>query len=243
MESTDMPLDPESLDEAALGALKKTKRLKKLGSARGIETLFRNIYRVHVEVSAMADNKANFLISVNSVILVLAAAHGKEVVTDEWLLIPAAIVIGSCIGSMVYAVLVARPRVTCAQKEDKDKPECFENPNLLFFGGFTKVQKKLYVEEMTELVLNGEKIYPSMMSDIYDMGKVLKRKFERLQTAYGFLLYGPRRYLSLSHDADDSEDDRERGVLVRNRLQSARFPFPRKTRAEDKIDRNSSFHE
>jgi hypothetical protein len=29
-----------------------------------------------------------------------------------------------------------------------------------------------------------------MAADIYDMGKVLERKFERLQTAYGYLLYG-----------------------------------------------------
>lgn len=191
MEPTDPANDPQFFEEATPGELKKAKKMKKLGSARGIETLFRNIYRVHVEVSAMADNKANFLISVNSIILILAAAHGKEVVSDEWLLIPAAIVIGSCIGSMVYAVLVARPRITCAQKEDRNNPECLKQvPNLLFFGGFTKATKELYVEEMTELVLNGERIYPSMMSDIYDMGKVLKRKFERLQTAYGFLLYG-----------------------------------------------------
>lgn len=191
MEPEDIhPLDPESLDEETLGKLKKTKRLKKLGSARGIETLFRNIYRVHVEVSAMADNKANFLISVNSIILILAAAHAQEIVTDELLLIPAAIIIGSCIGSMVYAVLVARPRVTCGQKEDEKDQECLKNPSYLFFGGFTKMPKEYYIEGMTELVLNGEKIYPSMMSDIYDMGKVLERKFQRLQTAYGFLLYG-----------------------------------------------------
>ncbi|MEM7602796.1 MAG: Pycsar system effector family protein [Verrucomicrobiota bacterium] len=164
--------------------------MRKLGSNRGVETLFRNVYRVHVEVSAMADNKANFLISVNSIILILAAAHGKEVVTDELLLIPAAIVIGSCIGSMVYAVLVARPRVTCAQKEDERNPDCRKNPNFLFFGGFTKIDKDDYIEGMTEMVVSPETIYPSMMADVYDMGMVLKRKFERLQTAYGFLLYG-----------------------------------------------------
>lgn len=142
----------------------------------------------------MADNKPNFLISVNSIILIFTAAHGKEVVADELLLIPAAIVIGSCIGScigsMVYAVLVARPRITCAQREDKQNRDCLENPGFLFFGGFTKMQKSRYIDGMTEIVENEEKIYPSMMSDIYDMGLVMKRKFERLQTAYGFLLYG-----------------------------------------------------
>lgn len=189
MEPDDPTRTPVPSGETDTGK-KKARKQKKLGSSRGIETLFRNIYRVHVEVSAMADNKANFLISVNSIILILAAAHGKEVVTDELLLIPAAIVIGSCIGSMVYAVLVARPRITCAQKEDRENRDCLENPSLLFFGGFTKIGKDQYIEGMTDIIENGAKIYPSMMSDIYDMGLVMKRKFERLQTAYGFLLYG-----------------------------------------------------
>ncbi|MDF1824685.1 MAG: DUF5706 domain-containing protein [Verrucomicrobiales bacterium] len=191
MEPTDPPTDPDAFNKTGSGQPKKAKKMKKLGSSRGIETLFRNIYRVHVEVSAMADNKANFLISVNSIILILSAAHGKEVVSDEWLIIPAAIIIGSCIGSMIYAVLVARPRITCAKKPENETAPCLaQAPSLLFFGGFTRLPKDLYVEKMTELVINSEKIYPSMMSDIYDMGKVLNRKFERLQTAYGFLLYG-----------------------------------------------------
>ncbi|MEM1440717.1 MAG: Pycsar system effector family protein [Verrucomicrobiota bacterium] len=189
-EPSDSPLDPESPSPEVLEKLKKAKKMKKLGSNRGIETLFRNIYRVHVEVSAMADNKANFLISVNSIILILAAAHGKEVVTDEILLLPAALIIGSCIGSMVYAVLVARPRVTSDHSDARDQPDGKSETNFLFFGGFTKMQRDEYVEGMTDLVTNPESIYPSMMADIYDMGSVLNRKFRRLQTAYGFLLFG-----------------------------------------------------
>ena len=164
--------------------------MKKLGSNRGVETMFRNACRVHVELSAIADSKANFLISVNSIILILAAAHGKEVVTDKLLLFPAVIVIGSCVGSMVYAAIVARPRVTRVREKGERKLNDEEDPNLLFFGGFTKIQKEEYVESMGDLILRPEAIYPTMAADIYDMGKVLERKFERLQTAYGYLLYG-----------------------------------------------------
>ncbi|HQW29620.1 MAG TPA: hypothetical protein PK529_10575, partial [Verrucomicrobiales bacterium] len=46
---------------------KRAMKEKSPGMSKGVETLFKNIYRVHVEVSAMADNKANFLISVNSI--------------------------------------------------------------------------------------------------------------------------------------------------------------------------------
>ena len=84
--------------------------IRKLGTKRGVETIFRNAYRVHIEVSALADAKANFLISVNSIILILIAAHGQKYITHKGLLLPVGIVIATCICSMIFAVLVARPR-------------------------------------------------------------------------------------------------------------------------------------
>jgi len=186
-ESGELPLTDQAADQLSDKKKDKKKKEKKPKTSRGVETLFRNIYRVHVEVSAMADNKANFLISVNSIILVLAAAHAKEVVTDRLLLIPAAIVIFSCIGSMVFAVLVARPRVTGDMPSETVEKMA---PNLLFFGVFTQISKESYVESLMRLTKDKEEVYPAMAGDIYCMGIVLKKKFQRLQTAYGFLLYG-----------------------------------------------------
>lgn len=186
-EPGELPLTDQAADQLSKKKKEKKKKEKKPKTSRGVETLFRNIYRVHVEVSAMADNKANFLISVNSIILVLAAAHAKEVVTDRLLLIPAAIVIFSCIGSMVFAVLVARPRVTGDMPSETVEKMA---PNLLFFGVFTQISKESYVESLMRLTKDKEEVYPAMAGDIYCMGIVLKKKFQRLQTAYGFLLYG-----------------------------------------------------
>ena len=183
MESENEPLEPASTES---GDRKKKK--KKVGTSRGVETLFRNVCRVHVEVSSLADTKANFLISVNSVLLVLATAHAKEIVTHQILLIPAAIVIGTCVGSMIFAVLVARPRVTYADAAVIDSPK--RATNLLFFGAYTDLSKEEYVQELTGLIRDPELVYPAMMSDLYDMGKVLRKKYYRLQLAYGFLLYG-----------------------------------------------------
>ena len=166
---------------------KKALKEKSSGMSKGVETLFKNIYRVHVEVSAMADNKANFLISVNSIILFAATAHWNEIVSEKPLLFPAAIVILSSILSMVFAVLVARPRIT-GEKPSDHTP--LQAPNLLFFGTFTRVPKDEYVEAVIEMCKNGEEVYPAMASDVYVIGLVLQKKFERLQTAYGFLLYG-----------------------------------------------------
>ncbi len=162
---------------------------KKLGSSRSVETLFRNIYRVHVEVSALADNKANFLISVNSIIMILATAHGKDIVTDPLLVLPAAIIVISCVGSMIFAVLVARPRITNKTAQPRN-PESANSPNLLFFGSFTHIPKEEYLKGMSEIVSDPQLIYPAMTSDVYDMGMVLSQKYGRLKIAYGFMLFG-----------------------------------------------------
>ncbi len=161
---------------------------KKLGTSRGIETLFRNTYRVHVEVSALADSKANFLISVNSIIMILVVSHGMEYITHKALLFPAGIVMATSIGSMIFAVLVARPRIT--KNNGRGTHLQKDGSNLLFFGSFTELTKEEFIASLSETIKDAELLYPMMMADIYEMGKVLRKKFARLQIAYGFLLYG-----------------------------------------------------
>ncbi|MEM7696983.1 MAG: Pycsar system effector family protein [Verrucomicrobiota bacterium] len=181
--------DPIESDSSSSDGADKKKKKKKLGSSRGVETLFRNTYRVHVELTALADSKANFLISVNSIIMILLAAHWKDFVTDIIFLVPVVIVTITAIGSMIFAVLVARPRITRLRKmRAKEGPTA--KRNLLFFGSYTAISVEDYVEQFSDLLKDTEQIYPAMMEDVYSMGLVLESKFARLQSAYGFLLYG-----------------------------------------------------
>ncbi len=180
------PNDTPPPSEADLLLPKKKKKQKKLGTNRGIETLFRNTYRVHVEVSALADSKANFLISVNSIIMVLIVSHGMQYITHPNLILPICLVIATSIGSMIFAVLVARPRITNTPYVHAGKG----GSNLLFFGTFTQISKEEFIEGLSDTIKDPDILYPMMMGDIYEMGKVLRKKFARLQVAYGFLLYG-----------------------------------------------------
>ena len=46
--------------------LEQVKKLDKaLGTNRGIETMFRSAYRVQMDLTSLADNKANMMISIN----------------------------------------------------------------------------------------------------------------------------------------------------------------------------------
>ena len=52
----------------------KDKLDKALGTNRGIETMFRSAYRVQMELTALADNKANMMISINGIIISIIIA-------------------------------------------------------------------------------------------------------------------------------------------------------------------------
>jgi hypothetical protein len=168
---------------------KKKKKKEKIGTNRGIETLFRSTYRVHVEVSALADSKANFLISVNSIIMILIVSHGMSYITHKLLFIPVGIVMATSIGSMIFAVLTARPRISSKQGALSAHMQK-GGSNLLFFGSFTQLTKEDFIEQLTATIRDSEVLYPAMMADIYQMGLVLQRKFNRLKIAYDFLLIG-----------------------------------------------------
>jgi len=177
-----------SEEELSRQLREKKKKNKKLGTNRGIETLFRNIYRVHVEVSALADTKANFLISVNSIIMILVVAHGMQYVTHKGLLIPIGIVMATSIGSMIFAVLVARPRFNKNIPHVTGLP--IAKPNLLFFGSFAHMEKDAFIDQFTDMIQDPEALYKSMMGDVYEMGLILQKKYSRLKAAYCVLLYG-----------------------------------------------------
>ena len=65
----------EELEDKVSKLSKKMKKAKKAKEAkdqkptRGIETMFRTTSKNHMELSAIADNKANIMISINSIIL------------------------------------------------------------------------------------------------------------------------------------------------------------------------------
>ena len=83
-----------------------------LGTKRGIETLFRSSYRVNMDLSSLADAKANIMISINGLIVsILIASIAPKVDANPWLYIPTSLFLVGCLASLVFAVLAARPRV------------------------------------------------------------------------------------------------------------------------------------
>jgi hypothetical protein len=181
----------EELQDAEEGGKKKKKKKGKdrLDSTRGIETMFRTSYRTHVDMSALADNKANIMISINGLMAsILLASIASKIDSNSWLLIPTTILLSGCVISMVFAVLAARPRLASKVIDLNDVRQ--NAANILFFGNFTKLPESDYVDAMTTLLRDSPRLYQMMIRDIYSLGGVLERKFRLLRTSYTVFMVG-----------------------------------------------------
>ncbi len=162
---------------------------KKFGSKRGIETLFRTQYPMHVELSSLADSKSNIMISINGIIVsILIASISSKLDVNPWLIFPTITLLVGCIVSLVFAVLAAMPRVNRSAITMDDVQE--NRANILFFGNFVHLERDAYVEGISEMLQDKNRLYQSMMTDIYALGSVLDRKFKLLQISYTVFTIG-----------------------------------------------------
>jgi hypothetical protein len=181
--------DPSTAPTGDKKKKRKEKKKEKTGSARGIETMFRTSYRTHLDLSTLADNKANIMISINGIIMsILLASIYPRILENRFLLLPTAVLLVFCLLSLVYAVLAARPRVT---RREATLDEVREGKaNILFFGTFTSMQEEDFLEGMLDIVHDPEKAYGNMIRDIYGLGSVLETKYRLLRSSYTTFMVG-----------------------------------------------------
>ena len=156
---------------------------KKAGTARGIETMFRSAYRVQMDLTGLADNKANMMISINGIIIsIIIASVAPKLDANPWLLIPTTVFLLGNLVSIVYAILAARPRVSTVPITLQDLKN--SKGNILFFGDFANISQDDFEEGMRDLLQERDVLYETMIRNIYGLGSVLRKKFALLQIAY-----------------------------------------------------------
>ena len=158
---------------------------------RGIQTFFRTNYRNHINLSAIADNKANIMISVNAIllsVLISLMTYKNIAETKPMILMAVLIFFVTGLTSLVFAVLSARPKVTSFAGKMKDKNTMLKN--IVFFGNFVHLDIDQYEEAMDQIFRNGDLMYGNMVRDLYYLGKVLDKKYRYLTTSYNIFMVG-----------------------------------------------------
>ncbi len=176
-------------------AVAKPQRMSSSDDAREaqrmIATFFRSNYRVHINLSAIADNKANIMISVNAIlvsVLISILSYRNLAEVNPFVMMPAIVFLVSGLISLVCAVLSARPRVTSLNGEKKSVDDI--KKNLVFYGNFVNLDLDTYEEGMNELYKDPQLMLSNMTRDMYHLGKVLDKKYRFLSISYNVFMLG-----------------------------------------------------
>ncbi|MCU0345450.1 MAG: DUF5706 domain-containing protein [Saprospiraceae bacterium] len=157
----------------------------------GAQTFFRTNYRTHINLSAIADQKANIMISVNAIlisVMISVISYRNMTETNPAVLMPVVIFLVTGLSSLIFAVLAARPKVTSLINDSTPIEEA--KRNLMFFGNFVSLKSERYEELMDEMFRDSDLLYGNMTRDLYNLGKVLDRKYRFLSISYNIFMVG-----------------------------------------------------
>ena len=157
--------------------------------SRGIQTMLRLTSDNHLELSGLADGKANILISVNAIIIsVILTVLLRRLEIDTHLTIPTIIFLAFSLATIVIAILATRPKVSQGVFSREDILN--KKTNLLFFGNFHKASLEEYEWGMSQMMRDQDYLYGTLVKDIYHLGVVLGRKYKLIRLAYNVFMIG-----------------------------------------------------
>lgn len=172
--------------------LEKPKLLNKKDKQRpdkGIETMFRITSANNQRLSDMADNKAQLLITVNSIILSLIVSLVLRRLEDNvFLIIPTFILLIVSLSCIIFSILATRPSIPDGLFTQNDIER--KKVNLLFFGNFYKMALSDYSKGMITVMNDQEFLYGTLITDVYSQGVVLGRKYKLIRIAYNIFMFG-----------------------------------------------------
>ena len=169
---------------------KKRKPSKKGKSySRGVDSMFKLTARNQINLSSIADNKSNILISLNGIIislgLVALASKFKE---NPAIILPTIIFIVFSLSTIILAILSTRPFISSGKFTKNDIKQ--KKVNLLFFGNFYKMGLNDYEWAIREMISDDQHLYTTMTKDQYSLGKVLAKKYRLLRWAFNVFMLG-----------------------------------------------------
>lgn len=155
---------------------------------RLVQTYFRTVFRNHIHLSAIADNKAHIMISVNAIlisVLISFASYRNLAETRPVILLPVVIFLITGLASLVSAVLAAWPRVTGSGNGRHSN-----QPNIAFFGSFVRLPKETFTRLLAKNLHDSSLLYENLTHDLYALGLVLDKKYRYLSISYKVFISG-----------------------------------------------------
>ena len=152
-----------------------------------IDVVLQTIQESQVQFSTMADEKANIMITVCSILLTLAVGKLEERV----LVMPIAVFCVFVAPALIFAILTVIPSSGSSKVKPKDIIKRRSAFNPFFFMHFSLLPIDMFEEEFEKAIGSTKNLYRNVARDIYNQGVVLRvKKYRYLRWSYLALLCG-----------------------------------------------------
>jgi hypothetical protein len=188
-ELTQVEPKTEDTSKPAKEKVKKETKANTIATSKSAQTQFKTALRNHIDLSSIADNKANIMLSVNALIITFALPLlGKEIAENRMLLFPTIMLLSVCVVSMIFATLATRP-IPMKGYSTMDNILA-KKSNLFFFGNYFNMTFDEYEQGMNATVADDDILDTTIMRDLFFLGKTLGNKYAYLRKCYTIFMYG-----------------------------------------------------
>ncbi|MBK7896696.1 MAG: Pycsar system effector family protein [Candidatus Promineifilaceae bacterium] len=151
--------------------------------ATHLDHLMRQTRMHHVQLSAMADVKANIMLTLSAVVTTFSIGY----LSDPLLRWPVVVLILFCILTIFCAAYAVMPKLNFDFKPNLEKLDC----NILFFGSFMNLEYEAYAQIMDEMMHSPHQVYEAQIREVYELGVYLGyQKYRFVRLAYQCFLTG-----------------------------------------------------
>ena len=179
----------EILDiEKEIEEVLKTKKEKNF--SKGVLNIIRTTLRNNIELTGIADNKANVLLSLNAVMLTFMVPlfiPNLDIIDKYHLVYPIVLLILTCLVTIYISALVLRPGKFNQGQSTLEKGK-YVSP--FFFGNFYTMNQSEFTDYVQDALSHGNLVNRHVIEDLHYIGSRLGVKMSMIRKAFAIFLIG-----------------------------------------------------
>lgn len=168
----------------------KKEKKKKSGISKQTINIIRTTQRNNIDLTAIADNKANVLLSLNAIIiaaLIPIVIANLDIIFEKMLIIPLMVLAVTSFVTIYLAASVLKPS-NFDRMRSSANPDSESSP--FFFGNFYQMEAEEYFEFIKSSLNDPKDLKAHLAQDLYYIGKRLGEKMSYVRQAYNIFTVG-----------------------------------------------------
>lgn len=169
---------------------KKAKKDKKSKISKEVLNVIRTTQRNNIELTNIADNKANMLLSLNGIMISIAVPlilSNSDEMVGTFMYIPAIMLAITCFATMYISAMVLRPS-NFEHFRDSLKDQSTASP--FFFGNYFKMKPEEFFLDIEQKLSDTSNLQDYVAQDLFFVGKRLGFKMTWVRTAFSLFIGG-----------------------------------------------------